>query len=108
MSDYDPKARPPESEEEKQERLRRDRTADLERIRAALDLHFKPDTRPCEVCGEVNWQLSEELIQLTYIDQLFSARGLVAFPCIPVVCRTCGKTHLFNTFILRAGGSGGE
>jgi predicted nucleic-acid-binding Zn-ribbon protein len=72
-----------------------------------------PNRRPCPVCGNDDWAISEHMFELrepsvlkycdnpNYSNQSLNfGLGAASFPVIPVSCTKCGYTHFFNAITL--------
>ncbi len=50
--------------------------------------------RNCPICTQINWGVGEELLRL------WDTKLHPTYPCITVICQTCGYTMLFNAKVM--------
>ncbi len=60
--------------------------------------------RPCPMCGENKWSISEKVFELKEYEEtpLFGMEEFThdpVFPVIPVSCKNCGNTHFISAVI---------
>lgn len=65
---------------------------------AAVDA--KANVKLCPGCGTRSWQLGPGLtfLQISTPGNPLAPGG--AYPCVVLICRTCGNTQLYNVYIL--------
>ncbi len=52
--------------------------------------------RPCQMCGQGNWNVSDKLFELREFHQGSLSIGGPLIAVIPIVCTNCGNTILIN------------
>ena len=66
----------------------------------ALNEHIKR-AFVCPASGDSNWTVEASFTQLNAADNLnVTSIGLGNYPCVVVICDTCGYTALFNVYRL--------
>jgi hypothetical protein len=53
----------------------------------------------CPICGHNTWMLGS-YVMLPVTPNPNQMRIGTSYPCIAVICRTCGNTHLLNLYFL--------
>lgn len=88
---YNPHARPRRHQSDLDQEQAR------EKLRALWP--FWEPGHPCPCCGRETWTFAPELVQVTYYGEL-NVGEIPVYPCVMVICRTCGYTRLFNAKVL--------
>lgn len=71
---------------------------DLEKAIEWLDIHWQ-GKRHCAVCGNTNWGIFDEVVEMRAFNEGRTVVGGSIFPHLAVVCNTCGNTLLFNAIL---------
>lgn len=73
-----------------------------------LEEKWKKDRRACEVCGNDQWTLIEDLVMpLPFVGGDITLGGN-SYPHILITCINCGNSKLFNAVALKIVGQGKE
>src|SRR5262245_55207067 len=67
----------------------------LERLRAGA-----ATPRPCDVCGHIEWELSDRIFELREFQRGTFVLGGSLYPVIVMTCKSCGVTRLLNAVVL--------
>lgn len=64
-------------------------------------LNTKWENRPCHLCGENDWTVSESIFEMTeFLGENRSMTPGKIFPVVTVMCNDCGNTNLINPFVV--------
>lgn len=59
------------------------------------------DRKPCEICGNTNWQINSVVWQLIESENLSQYSGEIALmPLMSLMCSRCGNVRLLNALQL--------
>ena len=67
--------------------------------RVLADLRTKWAGRPCQMCGQGNWNISDKLFEIRELQKGAFVLGGPIIPLIPIVCTYCGNTLLVNAIV---------
>lgn len=71
---------------------------DFDKAIAWLDAHWKNE-KVCPVCGNQNWAISEEVLEVRPYSGTGRPADGVIYPHLAVTCATCGNTLFFNALV---------
>jgi hypothetical protein len=56
--------------------------------------------RPCPVCGNPEWMIGAYVVPTVVTNPSTVSLGGPSYPCVSLLCRRCGNTHLLNLYLL--------
>ena len=65
-----------------------------------LDQKWPQYKRACEICSNINWGISDDLVTPIIFNSGNIAIGGNSYPQLMVICNTCGNTKYFNTVVM--------
>ena len=74
---------------------------DIQKLIAHLQVKW--GNRPCPMCGQTNWNVSDKAFELREFqggDVVLGAGPII--PVIPVTCNNCGNTAFVNAIVSKA------
>ena len=74
----------------KSERLNHDK------VRAWLGKYWEAGERPCSVCNDCNWNVSDQPLQVKSFGWEKLTDGGTMVVLMVITCKTCGQTHFLN------------
>ena len=50
----------------------------------------------CPLCGNIHWNISDQVFQAVEFDYKGILTGGASFPMVPLTCDNCGNTYFIN------------
>jgi predicted nucleic-acid-binding Zn-ribbon protein len=67
--------------------------------KATQFINEKWRSKTCHLCGANNWVINGYVVLSVGDTPLDVVLGGQALPCVAMVCKNCGNTHLINVFV---------
>ncbi len=68
-----------------------------------------PKIGVCPICGNPDWQFQDGFIRIVVQKDIRNiSLGGQNYPCVVIICKNCGNTHLLNLITLGLGDLIGE